>query len=163
MKDLVYIELIGWNWYDYIILMALIVGLWQGIRSGLSKIASITIGSLLVLTATLKLYQTIYDWLQQQHWFTQTANSSAAIVAIVVGVYLPVLIISQLFGKWIQRRFFPVFLENFGGEVLGLISLAAILAWLNVGLMLTCNQSVQRLFLYDSWIGLRLASQLTVR
>jgi len=162
MKNFIHVESAVWNWYDYVILIALVGGLWQGFRRGLSKIALTTIGSLLVLTATLKLYQTIYDWLQIRQWFTQAANGPAAIVAIAVGGYLPILIISQIFGKWIQRRFFPVFLESFGGGVLGLISMAAMLAWLNLGLMLTCGQSVQRQFLYDSWIGSRLVSHLSV-
>ena len=153
---------IGRNWFDDAILIFLVWGLWHGIRRGLSNLALTTIGSLLVLAATVTLYQTIYEWLQQRQWFSSNANGPAAIVAIAIGGYLPILIIRWVLGRWLQRHRFPILLEKFGGGILGLVSTAALLAWLNLGLMLTCNQTVQHKFIDDSWIASRLVRHLPV-
>jgi len=118
------------------------------------------IGSILILTATVKLYQTVCLWLTHWHWFKFGEVGLVAILVIAVGGYLPVLIIRWLFGKWMRYFLFSPFIDDFFGGVLGLVSTAAMLAWLNLVLMLTCHPSVQRQFVDYSWIGSRLVHQL---
>ena len=146
--------------YDFAILVCLAWGLWRGIRRGLSQIALTTIGNLLILTATLKLYQTVCIWLTHWQSFKLGEVGLVAILAIAVGGYLPVLIIRWLLGKWLRYYLFSPFIDDFFGGLLGVVSTAAMLAWLNLVLMLTCNQSLQRQFVDYSWIGSHVIHQL---
>jgi len=151
---------LGGGVYDFVILVTLAWGMWRGSRQGLSQIALTMIGSLLILTATLELYQTVCIWLTHWQLFKLGEVGFVAILAIAVGGYLPVLIIRWLLGKWLCYFLFSPFIDDFFGGVLGLVSTAAMLAWLNLVLMLTGNQSVQRQIVDYSWLGSHLVHQL---
>jgi len=153
-------RVLGGGLYDFVLVVSLAWGLWHGSRQGLSEIALTMIGSLLILTATLKLYQTVCLWLMHWQMFKLGEVGLVAILAIAVGGYLPVLIIRWLLGKWLRYFLFSPFIDDFFGGVLGLVSTAAMLAWLNLVLMLTCHPSVQHQIVDYSWLGSHLIHQL---
>jgi len=153
-------RVLGGGLYDFVLVVSLAWGLWRGSRQGLSEIALTMIGSLLILTATLKLYQTVCLWLIHWQMFKLGEVGLVAILAIAVGGYLPVLIIRWLLGNWLRYFLFSPFIDDFFGGVLGLVSTAAMLAWLNLVLMLTYHPSVQHQIVDDSWLGSHLVHQL---
>ena len=160
MNGLAELKSISWNWYDLVILVALAWGIWHGKRWGLSEKATTTVGSLLVLAATLKFYLPVYKWMQDRHCFELEALGAAAVLAIAVGIYLPVLLVRWRLSRWIQSHLFPQSVEKYGGAVLGLVSMTALIAWLSVGLLLTCGRSAHREVVQDSWLGSRIVNRL---
>ena len=160
MNGLAELKSISWNWYDLVILTALGWGIWHGKRWGLSEKATTTVGSLLVLAATLKFYLPVYQWMHDHQCFEVAALGAASVLAIAVGIYLPVLLVRWRLSRWIQSHLFPPAVEKYGGAVLGLVSMTALIAWLTVGLLLTCGRSAHREVVQDSWLGSRIVNRL---
>jgi uncharacterized membrane protein required for colicin V production len=127
---------LAFNWYDLVVVVALLYGLWSGTRTGLSGEIIRVLALLLMIAAALHFYQPLGAWLSARSGLVKEVADLVAFVGIALLIYA----VSLLLRAWIQRRrrkfVFGAAIENTGGALAGLLRMVAIMAWVTVILSL---------------------------
>ena len=109
------------HWYDVVVVIALIVGLWSGMREGFSRealrAASLVLG---VITGTVY-YAAAGQWLTNHSSLVPERANLLMFVAIVLGMYLVFCLVRLAVGRWTRNRPLSALTENLGGAVAGLV------------------------------------------
>ena len=126
----------GANWFDVVWAIALVFGLWDGLRTGALG-EMIRFGSwVLMIWLAVKYYVQAGDWFRAQSRVAEEPARLIAFVAIIIGVYIVSFFIRRLVHHLMQKSRSAAFLENFGGMVLGVMRMAIVMAVLTIWLSL---------------------------
>ncbi|MGD0649742.1 MAG: CvpA family protein [Verrucomicrobiia bacterium] len=125
------------NWYDCVVLAALVYGIWSGVITGFSGEIIRVLGLLLMVALALHFYIPAGKWLQGVTGLVEEPANLIAFVAIAVPVYLISLLVRLLVHRRMKKMQFTAAVEDIGGGVAGLLPMVVIMAWLSVILMLT--------------------------
>jgi uncharacterized membrane protein required for colicin V production len=143
----------GANWYDLLIVAALIYGVWNGVRTGLSGEIIRVIGLVLMVLLALSFYIPVGKWLQQRTQWAEEPANLAAFLGIAIGVYLISVIARVTAHRWMKKLSFTAAVENVGGGAAGLLRMAVIMAWVSVGLSLTRSEFWHHEVAHESKFG----------
>jgi uncharacterized membrane protein required for colicin V production len=136
MTALAAIDSALFNWYDWVVVAALVYGVISGVRTGLSGEIMRLIALILTIAAALYGFVPVGDWLNMHwNWVHEVANMTAFIVIAVV-VYSITLGIRWLIRKAMAKKKDSLtcgaMLENFGGAVAGVLRVLLIMVWLTI-------------------------------
>lgn len=150
----------GANWFDVLWAIALLYGLWDGIRSGFVGEVVRVGGWVLMLWLGLKYYLTAGDWMKKQFMMDTEVARLTAFVVIVLGTYIVMLIIRHYTGKWTTRMKRSGLIENVGGALLGVSRLAMAMAFLTIWLSLVRSPFWHRHVSKESRFGSSVVNEL---
>lgn len=125
------------NWYDLVVIGALLFGVWSGLRAGLSGEIIRVIGLVLMIVLAAEFYLPAGNWLRTHSQLGEEFAYLVAFVSIAVTVHLVALAVRLATHRQMQKLKFAAIVENVGGSFAGVIRMAVIMTWLTVLLCLS--------------------------
>ena len=125
------------NWYDLVVIAALLYGVWGGLRAGLTGEIIRVIGLVVMIVLAIEFYLPAGNWLQSHVRLDTDSASLIAFVSIALVVHLVALAARLAMHKQMQKLKFAAMIENVGGSFAGVLRMAAIMTWLSVFLCLS--------------------------
>ena len=159
MQPTTIIPAISYNWYDAVVLVALLYGLWSGIRTGLAGEILRVLGLLLSVLVALNGYRSAGAWLRTRAGLAEEPANLGAFIGLAVIVALLALIARQIIRRSTRRLVFPAAVENIGGGLAGVLRMLVVMAWLTVILALTRSPFWHRHVARESQFGLLIVRQ----
>ena len=150
------------NWYDVVVVLALLYGVWSGVRAGLTGEIIRVIGLILMIAVALTSYQSAGNWMAGHSQIPVETAQLIAFVSIAVVVYLISVAVRLAFHRRMLQYKFSALVENVGGGCAGVVRMTAIMAWLTVVVSLSADDSVRRSIGADSRFGSFVVHQLPV-
>ena len=125
-----------WNWYDAVVGVALLWGLWSGVRNGLFGEIFRVLGVVAMVAAALKFYIPAGDWLRGTVRMPEEPARLTAFVVIALVVYVLAYRVRRFaHGKMKQFKFSAI-IENIGGAFAGMTRMAMVMAFVTIVLSL---------------------------
>jgi uncharacterized membrane protein required for colicin V production len=127
----------SWNWYDYIVAVAVLSGFYSGLRAGLVRsVWRVVMWGVMTLVALL-LFATLGAGLHDLFGLgTDSANLQAFLIVTLV-VYVPCHFAGNAIVSRVSERRLPALVENVGGVLVGPFVMVLVMAWLSIALALT--------------------------
>jgi membrane protein required for colicin V production len=125
------------NWYDFVVVVALLYGVWSGLRAGLTGEIIRVVGLVLMIVLAAEFYLPVGNWLHEHSPLGQDVSYLIAFVGIAVVVHLIALAARLATHKRMQKLKFAAMVENVGGSLAGVIRMAVIMTWLTILLCLS--------------------------
>ena len=141
------------NWYDVVVVGALLYGGWSGIRAGLTGEIIRVIGLILMVVLAVEFQEPLGNWINAHSSLPDEGAHLVAFVGIALAVYLVTLAIRLATRKQMQELKLGALLENVGGGFAGAIRMVVIMAWLTAILSLSSGED-----LHSSVAGSRFGS-----
>jgi uncharacterized membrane protein required for colicin V production len=132
------------NWYDVVVIAALLFGVWSGLRAGLTGEIIRVIGLVLMILLAMEFYLPAGNWLRTHSHMGEEMAYLIAFVSIAVIVHLIALAVRLSTHRQMQKLKFAAIVENVGGSFAGVIRMAVIMTWLTVLLCLSESQFWRR-------------------
>jgi membrane protein required for colicin V production len=148
------------NWYDVVVFVALLYGVWSGLRAGLTGEIIRVIGLVLMVLLAVELYQPAGDWIQNHSQLTDETAHLLSFVSIAVVVYLLSVAARLATHRRMQQLKLGGLVENVGGAFAGVIRVAVIMAWVTVVLSLTNSEFLRQNVSRESRFGSFVVAQL---
>ncbi|MGD0017160.1 MAG: CvpA family protein [Verrucomicrobiia bacterium] len=124
------------HWYDALVMIALIIGLWNGMRMGFSAEVLRAVGLVVGVIAGVLYYAVAGQWLTEHLELVSERANLLMFVAIVLGVHIVFGFVRLAVRRWTQNRPLSGFVENIGGALAGLVRMLAIMVGVTVYLCL---------------------------
>jgi len=115
------------HWYDIVVVVMLIIGLWSGVRTGFSGEVLRAVGLVLGVILGMAYYAAAGQWLTKHTFMVPERANLLMFIAIMLGVYLVFGFARLATKRWTQERPLSAFVENFWGAVAGLVRMGAIM------------------------------------
>ncbi len=154
--------LAGVNWYDVVVLVALLYGIWSGLRAGFSGEIIRVLGLVLMIVLALAFYLPLGAWLQRVSNLTVELANLLAFLSIAVVVYAAATAVRVAVHRRLQELGTTAVLENVGGAVAGCLRMAVLMAWLSVMVVLIGSPFWHQQVARDSFFGSRVVSEVPV-
>lgn len=156
----------GLNWYDVVVLLAVLYGLYSGIRNGLAAELITALGLVLMVAAAIGFYDLIGRWLQgRTGWDIELANL-VAFVGIAVAVFSLTFAVKIIVHRKRKATVFSAVAENVGGALAGVVRMLLLMAWLTVMLCLVrspfWHDQIARQSRFGAWLVDRLPAVAAV-
>ena len=148
------------NWYDVVVVLALLYGVWSGGRAGLTGEVIRVIGLILMVAVALASYQSVGNWMAGHSQMPVETAQLLAFVSIAVVVYLISVAVRLALHRRMLQYKFSALVENVGGGCAGVVRMTVIMAWLTVVLSLSADASVRRTIDAESCFGSFIVHQL---
>ncbi|HUK84002.1 MAG TPA: CvpA family protein [Verrucomicrobiae bacterium] len=143
----------GGNWYDIVVIAALIYGVVAGVRNGFSGEIILVLGLLLMVALAMSFYASVGEWLQNVTRLTVELANLVAFVSIAVLVYIVTVAVRLAVHRKLKQRPFAALIENIGGGVAGLLRMIVVMTWLTVVLSLSPSPFWREQAAYKSRFG----------
>jgi membrane protein required for colicin V production len=141
------------NWYDIVVFVVLMYGIWSGIRTGFSGEIIRVLGLLLMVILAMSFYQPLGRWLQGVSSLTEDLANLLAFLGIAIVVYLIAAAVRLAVHRRMRELRTTALIENVGGGVAGFLRMAVVMAWLSVMLALTNSPFWQQQVAQKSQFG----------
>lgn len=151
--------LAGTNWYDVVVLGALLYGAWSGVRKGFSGEIIRVIGLVAMVFLALSFYIPVGHWLQQVTGWAEEPANLAAFLAIAVSVYVVAAFVGARIHRRLKKGPFTATVENIGGMLAGVVRMAVVMAWVSVALSLVRSEFWHREISRESKFGSYVVAQ----
>ena len=148
------------NWYDFVVIVALIYGLWSGLRAGLTGEIIRVIGLVLMIVLAFQFYQPFGNWLQAHSPLNEEAVYLVAFVSIAVVVHLLALAARLAVHRHVQKLKLAALVENVGGSLAGVVRMLVIMAWVTAFVCLSGSDYWRRQVGEQSRFGSFVAAQV---
>jgi len=125
------------NWYDFVVIAALLYGVWSGLRAGLSGEIIRVIGLVLMIVLAIELYLPFGNWIHAHSGMSGELAYLIAFLVIAVVVHLTALSARLATHKQMQKLKLAAMVENVGGSFAGVVRMVVIMTWLTVLLCLS--------------------------
>jgi uncharacterized membrane protein required for colicin V production len=136
-----------------VVVLALLYGVWSGVRAGLTGEVIRVIGLILMVVVALASYQSVGDWIVAHSRRTDETAHLIAFVSIAVMVYLISVAVRLALHRRMQQYKFSALMENVGGGCAGMVRMTVIMAWLTVILSLSADDFLRRNIDVESCFG----------
>lgn len=150
----------GANWYDALVVAALVYGVWSGVRTGLLGEIIRVAGLVLMVALALQFYNTLGQWLRARSNLAVELANLISFVGIAVVVYLLALLARRAAHRRMMKLRFTATVENVGGALAGVARMVVIMVWVSVALCLTRSQFWHQQVGKDSKFGSYVVGQL---
>ncbi|HUJ71519.1 MAG TPA: CvpA family protein [Verrucomicrobiae bacterium] len=148
------------NWYDVVVVLALLYGVWSGVRAGLTGEVIRVIGLIMMVAVALVSYQPAGDWIAGHSMIPVETAQLLAFVSIAVVVYLISIAVRLALHRRMKEYKFSALVENVGGGCAGVVRMTVIMAWLTVVLSLSADPTLRRNIDAESCFGSFIVHQL---
>ena len=126
----------SFNWYDIVVALAVLYGIWSGVRMGLFGEIIRVIGLVAMVVAALRSYIPLGDWVRSITKMPEEPARLLAFVLVAVAVYLAVRAVGNFVHGRLKKMHFWAFIENLGGGVAGVVRMLTIMTFLTILLSL---------------------------
>ena len=126
----------SFNWYDVVVAVALLYGVWTGVRMGLFGEILRVIGMIAMIVAALHFYTPAGNWLRSMTRMAEEPAKLTAFVAIALAVYLIALAVRNFVTARVKRFKFWALIDNLGGAVAGLVRMTVVMAAVTIAISL---------------------------
>ena len=150
---------VPFNWYDVVVLLALLYGLRNGIRTGLSGELLRVLGLLLSVVIALYSYPAVGARLRAATNLDEEPANLFAFIGIAAVAMALSLIVREILRRRTRKLLFSPAVENIGGGLAGLLRMVVLIGWLTVVLALTRSQFWHKQVARDSQFGKRVVHQ----
>lgn len=122
----------SFNWYDIVVGVALVYGIWGGVRTGLFGEILRVVGMILMIATALHFYIPAGNWLKGVTRISEEPARLTAFVVIAVVVYLIALAVRNFVTSRVKKLQFLALLDNLGGAVAGLVRMVVVMAFVTI-------------------------------
>jgi len=126
----------SFNWYDIVVAVALLYGVWSGVRTGLFGEILRVAGMILMIVAAVHFYVPAGNWLKDMIRMSEEPARLTAFVVIALAVYLIALAVRNFVTARVKKFKFWALIDNLGGAVAGLVRMIVVTAALTIGISL---------------------------
>jgi membrane protein required for colicin V production len=126
----------SFNWYDIVVAVALLYGVWSGVRMGLFGEILRVVGMILMIVAALHFYIPVGNWLKSVTRLSEEPARLTAFVVIALAVYLIALAVRNFVTGKVKKFKFWALTDNLGGAVAGLVRMTVVMAAVTIGISL---------------------------
>jgi membrane protein required for colicin V production len=126
----------SFNWYDIVFAVALLFGVWSGVRTGLFGEILRVVGMLLTVAAAVHFYVPAGDWLRALTRMPEEPARLTTFVAIALAVYFTLFALRNYVTGKIKKFKFWAMIDNLGGAVAGLVRMTVVMAAVTIGISL---------------------------
>jgi uncharacterized membrane protein required for colicin V production len=147
------VHAVTFNWYDFVVLLALIFGVWSGIRAGFLGEIIRAIGLVVMAIVALVYYERAGSWLHASSGLAAEPSNLISFVVLAAGVYLLFVGLRSLLHRKMKKASTPAFVENTGGGVLGTVRMLTIMICITIGLTLVRSPFWHQQIAQDSRFG----------
>lgn len=141
------------NWYDIVVFVVLMYGIWSGIRTGFAGEIIRVLGLLLMVILAMSFYQPLGRWFQSVSSLTEELANLLAFLGIAIVVYLITAAVRLAVHRRMKDLATTAVIENVGGGVAGFLRMAVVMAWLSVMLALINSPFWNQQVAHDSRFG----------
>ena len=120
------------HWYDVVVVIMLIIGLWSGMRTGLSSELLRMAGIVMGVIAGMRYYTEAGEWLTRHFALVPERANLLMFVAIVLAVYLIFGFARSAVSRWTRNRPLPSSIEGLGGAAAGMVRMGAVMVSVSV-------------------------------
>ncbi len=122
----------NWNWYDIVVGVMLLYGIWSGVRTGLFGEILRVIGLVAMLVAALRWYIQLGNAVQSATKMPEEPARLLAFVLMAIIVYLAVRAVRNFVQSRLKKMTFWAFVDNFGGAAAGLVRMVVVMGFLTI-------------------------------
>jgi membrane protein required for colicin V production len=122
----------SWNWYDAIVGVAILWGLWSGVRNGLFGEILRVLGLVAMVAAALKFYIPAGDWMQKTIKMPEEPARLLTFVVIAIVVYALAYRVRSFVHGRMKNFKFGAFIENVGGAFAGVVRMLVVMGFLTI-------------------------------
>src|SRR5438093_6615925 len=122
----------AWNWYDSVVAVILLYGIWSGVRAGLVGEILRVAGLVAMVAAALESYIRLGDWVQHTTKMPEEPARLLAFVFVAVVVYFAVRAVRNFIHGRVKKMRFWATIDNLGGGVAGLVRMVVVMAFLTI-------------------------------
>lgn len=152
--------LMGWNWYDWFVALALLYGVWSGVRNGLVGEILWTVGMVTMVLVAVNFYEPVGNWLGSIVSVNLELAHLIAFIGLALIVYILTLSIRQvLHNRMKNKGLLSATVQNFGGAIAGVVRMAAVMSFVTICLCLTRSPFWHQQVGKDSWFGAYVVGQ----
>lgn len=141
------------NWYDVLVVVALVYGVWSGIRTGLSGEIIGLIGFVLMVALAAEFCTPFGRWLSEFLGVAETWSGLVGFVVIAGAMYLLTVVVRRAVHARFSKLNFAALLENAGGAFAGMVRMAVIMALVSIVASLAPNAWLHKNVAQDSRFG----------
>src|SRR5262249_30799700 len=120
------------NWYDVVVVAAVLYGAWSGIRAGLTGEIIRVIGLVLMIVLAVEFQQPVGDWIAGHTSVPDNGAHLLGFAGIALVVYFITLAVRLRVQKQVQALKVSALLENVGGGFAGAVRMVAIMVWVTI-------------------------------
>jgi membrane protein required for colicin V production len=126
----------SFNWYDIVVVVALLYGVWSGVRMGLFGEILRVVGMILTVVAAMHFCEPAGAWLKGVTGIAGEPARLTAFVAIAVAVWLIMLLVRNFITGKVKKFKFWAMIDNLGGAVAGLARMIVVMTAVTIGISL---------------------------
>ena len=141
------------NWYDILVFVVVMYGVWSGIRTGFAGEIIRVLGLLPMVVLAGSFYQPVGRWFQSVSSLTEELANLLAFLAIAIVVYLIAAAVRLSVHRQMKEMPTTAVVENVGGGVAGFLRMLVVMTWLTVMLALTNSAFWYQQVALDSQFG----------
>ena len=149
----------SFNWYDVVVGLVLVYGIWNGVRLGLFGEILRVVGMVLMVVAALQFYIPAGNWLKDATKMSEEPAKLLAFVVIAVAVYLVTLAVRNFITARVKKVTFLALIDNLGGAVAGLVRMVVLMAFLTIAISLMRSPFWHRQVSTNSVFGATVVAQ----
>lgn len=151
----------GVNWYDFVVLVAVLYGLWAGIRAGLTGEVIGLIGLVLMVVLSLQFHTDVGRLLQRfMGWSDAELSNLVAFVGIAVVVWAITFLVRRSVHQSVMKMKLASVVENVGGAFAGMVRMLAVMVLVTVVAGLTRSPTLHRHIATESRFGSYVVARL---
>ncbi len=146
----------GMNWYDAVLVLGIVYGIWSGVRNGFSAEVITAVGLVMMVVLAIGFYHHVGAWMQNRTGWDGDLANLVAFVGIAVVVFVITFVTQNVVRRKRKAKVFSAIAENIGGAVAGSLRMAVIATWLTVLLCLVrsdfWHEQIAQNSQYGSWL-----------
>lgn len=146
----------SWNWYDYVVAIAVASGVYTGLRTGLLRSVWRAVTWALMTGVGLLLYPSAGPWVRDIFNVGTDAANLQAFLLVGIAVYILCRLGDREITIRLAQRPLPALADNLGGAVVGPLVMAFIVVWASFVLVLMRSRFWHEQVAERSYIGARL-------
>jgi membrane protein required for colicin V production len=120
------------NWYDIVVGVGILYGLWSGLRTGLFGEILRVAGLVAMVVAAMRSYIPLGDWVRSRTKMTEEPARLLAFVLVAVAVYLAMRAVRNFVHGRLKKMHFWAFVENLGGAIAGVVRVLVVMTFLTI-------------------------------
>jgi len=141
------------NWYDLVVVVALLYGVWTGLRAGLMGEIIRVVGLILMIALAFALYKPVGDLIGDHSQLSDDNAHLLAFVSIAAVVYLISLAVRLATHRHMQKFKLGSLIESVGGAFAGVVRMLVIMTWVTILLAVSSGEFMERSVGQESRFG----------
>lgn len=141
------------NWFDLVVILALIYGMWSGIRAGLSGEIIGLVGFVLMVVVAAQFCQPVGECLC--NWLSLGDNWAGLLGFVVIAgvIYVLTVVVRRAVHARFSKMSFAAVVENVGGGAAGIVRMLVVMSLASIIASFTHYEWLHKNIVQDSRFG----------